>query len=65
VSDICDADCSSALALSPLRLSPCSVPGPGAPQSAIMDIMISDMDLPAKKAAMFAKIGESAGIDRR
>jgi len=41
------------------------VPGPGAPQSAIMDVMISDMELPPKKAALFAKIGESAGIDRR
>ena len=30
-----------------------------------MDVMISDMELPAKQAALFAKIGESAGIDRR
>jgi hypothetical protein len=43
----------------------CCVPGPGAPQAAIMDVMVSDMELPPKKAAMFTKIGESAGIDRR
>ena len=44
----------------------CAVPGPGAPQSAIMDVMISDMELPSEKLQkMFAKIGESAGIERR
>lgn len=42
-----------------------SLLGPGAPQSAIMDVMVSDMELPDKKAALFTKIGESAGIDRR
>jgi hypothetical protein len=43
----------------------CVVPGPGAPQSAIMDVMIADMQLPEKKAHLFSKIGESSGIDRR
>ena len=43
----------------------CAVPGPGAPQAAIMEVMISDMELPPKQSALFAKIGDSAGIDRR
>lgn len=37
----------------------------GAPQGAIMDVMISDMELNDKKAKLFAKIGEASGIDRR
>ena len=47
----------------------CCVPGPGAPQSAIMEVMIQDMfegkPEHKKKINMFTKIGESAGIDRR
>jgi acyl carrier protein len=43
----------------------CVVPGPGAPQAAITAVMVADMQLPAKKAALFEKICESAGIDRR
>lgn len=54
-----------ALSCFPLFSIGCCVPGPGAPQEAIMEVMISDMELPAKKAALFAKIGESSGIDRR
>lgn len=43
----------------------CVVPGPGAPQLAITEVMISDMQLPAGKAKLFRKIGETCMIDRR
>ena len=43
----------------------CVVPGPGAPQLAITEIMICDMQLPANKAKLFRKIGETCMIDRR
>src|SRR4051812_26379999 len=29
------------------------------------DVMVSDMQLPPNRAALFAKVGESSGIDRR
>ena len=43
----------------------CVVPGPGAPQLAITEVMISDMQLPPGKAKLFRKIGETCMIDRR
>ena len=43
----------------------CVVPGPGAPQPAIMEVMIGDMQLSAGKAALFRKVGQTCGIDRR
>ena len=38
----------------------CVVPGPGAPQLAIMEVMIEQMQLPAVKAALFRKIGQTS-----
>ena len=43
----------------------CVVPGPGAPQLAITEVMIADMQLPPGKAKLFRKIGETCMIDRR
>ena len=43
----------------------CVVPGPGAPQLAVMEVMIEAMELPAAKAALFRKIGQTCSIDRR
>jgi predicted naringenin-chalcone synthase/acyl-CoA synthetase (AMP-forming)/AMP-acid ligase II len=43
-----------------------AVPGPGAPQSAILNRMISDMQLDnPERERLFYKIGQSAGVDRR
>jgi predicted naringenin-chalcone synthase/aryl carrier-like protein len=43
-----------------------AVPGPGAPQSAIMEIMVTSLEgASEKRLEMMKKIGESAGIERR
>ena len=38
----------------------CVAPGPGAPQLAIMEVMIEAMQLPPTKAALFRKIGQTS-----